>query len=319
MWDESDRSKTPRRVGSPASLRREVEASLRRLGVDRIDLYQLHWPAEDGTPLEEYWQTFADLRAEGKIRAAGLSNHSVAQLTAAEAVAHVDSLQPQFSLIHRDAAAELIPWCAAHGTGVIVYSPMGAGLLTGAFTPERAASLDQGDWRSRSGDFTGDGLTRNLALVEGLRPVADRLGASLGAVAVAWTLAFPGVSGAIVGARSPQQVDGWLAAAELVLDDKDLAEIAAAVASSGAAWAPPAPCNRPAGPVIRRLVSPGRHYSPDHGRPGRPAASRPGRAAPWPPAPARRWPARSGSARRARRPAADGPSCPRQHPAAAPR
>ena len=118
-------------MGSPASLRREVEASLRRLGVDRIDLYQLHWPAEDGTPLEEYWQTFADLRTEGKIRAAGLSNHNVAQLTAAEAVGHVDSLQPQFSLIHRDAGAELIPWCAAHDTGVIVYSPMGAGLLTG--------------------------------------------------------------------------------------------------------------------------------------------------------------------------------------------
>lgn len=241
IWDESDRSKTPRRVGSPASLRREVEASLRRLGVDRIDLYQLHWPAEDGTPLEEYWQAFADLRAEGKIRAAGLSNHSVAQLTAAEAVAHVDSLQPQFSLIHRDAAAELIPWCAAHGTGVIVYSPMGAGLLTGAFTPERAASLDQGDWRSRSGDFTGDGLTRNLALVDGLRPVAERLGASLGAVAVAWTLAFPGVSGAIVGARRPEQVDGWLGAAELVLDDKDLTEIAAAVASSGAGTGPSRP------------------------------------------------------------------------------
>jgi aryl-alcohol dehydrogenase-like predicted oxidoreductase len=201
----------------------------------------MHRPAEDGTPLEEYWQTFADLRAEGKIRAAGLSNHSVAQLTAAEAVAHVDSLQPQFSLIHRDAGAELIPWCAAHDTGVIVYSPMGAGLLTGAFTAERAASLDQGDWRSRSGDFTGDGLTRNLALVDGLRPVAERLGVSLGAVAVAWTLAFPGVSGAIVGARSPQQVDGWLAAADLVLDDEDLTEIAAAVASSGAGTGPARP------------------------------------------------------------------------------
>lgn len=241
VWDESDRTKAPRRVGDPASLRREVEASLRRLGVDRIDLYQQHRPAEDGTPLEEYWQTFLDLRAEGKIRAAGLSNHDVAQLTAAEAVGHVDSLQPQFSLIHRDAAAGLIPWCAAHGTGVIAYSPMGAGLLTGAFTPERAAHLDQGDWRSRSGDFTGDGLTRNLALVDALRPVADRLGVGTGALAVAWTLAFPGVSGAIVGARSPQQVDGWLAAAELVLNDKDLTEIAAAVASSGAGTGPSRP------------------------------------------------------------------------------
>jgi aryl-alcohol dehydrogenase-like predicted oxidoreductase len=153
----------------------------------------------------------------------------------------VDSLQPQFSLIHRDAAAELIPWCAGHGTGVIVYSPMGAGLLTGAFTPERAANLGQGDWRSRSGDFTGDGLTRNLALVDGLRPVAERLGVSTGAVAVAWTLAFPGVSGAIVGARRPQQVDGWLAAADLVLDDKDLTEIAAAITSSGAGTGPALP------------------------------------------------------------------------------
>jgi aryl-alcohol dehydrogenase-like predicted oxidoreductase len=228
-------------VGNPASLRREVEASLRRLGVDRIDLYQLHWPAEDGTPLEEYWQTFADLRTEGKIRAAGLSNHNLAQLMAAEAVGHVDSLQPQFSLIHRDNGAKLIPWCRDHGTGVIVYSPMGAGLLTGAFNPERAANLDRGDWRSRSSDFSGDGLTRNLALVDGLRPVADRLGVSLGAVAVAWTLAFPGVSGAIVGARSPRQVDGWLAAAELVLDGKDLTEIAAAVASSGAGTGPSRP------------------------------------------------------------------------------
>ena len=158
VWDESDRSKAPRRVGSPASLRREVEASLRRLRVDRIDLYQLHWPAEDGTPLEEYWQAFLDLRAEGKIRAAGLSNHDAAQLAAAERIGHVDSLQPQFSLIHRDAAAELLPWCAAHGTGVIVYSPMASGLLTGSFTAERAAGLGEGDWRSRSADFTGDGL-----------------------------------------------------------------------------------------------------------------------------------------------------------------
>ena len=241
IWDESDRSKAPRRVASPASLRQQLEASLRRLGVDRIDLYQLHWPAQDGTPLEEYWLTFLDLRAEGKIRAAGLSNHNVAQLAAAEALGHVDSLQPQFSLIHRDAAAELIPWCAGHGTGVIVYSPMGAGLLTGAFTPERAAHLGPDDWRSRSGDFTGDGLARNLALTGGLRPVAERLGVSTGAVAVAWTLAFPGVSGAIVGARSPGQVDGWLAAADLVLDDKDLTEIAAAVASSGAGTGPARP------------------------------------------------------------------------------
>ncbi|HUY48456.1 MAG TPA: aldo/keto reductase [Streptosporangiaceae bacterium] len=243
IWDESDRSKAPRRVGSPASLRREVEASLRRLGTERIDLYQLHWPAEDGTPLEEYWQTFVDLRAEGKIRAAGLSNHNTTQLAAAERIGHVDSLQPLFNPIHRDAAADVIPWCAAHGTGVIVYSPMASGLLTGAFSAERAARLDAGDWRSKSPDFTGDGLTRNLALAEALRPVADRLGVSTGAVAAAWTLAFPGVSGAIVGARSPEQVDGWLAAASLILDDKDLTEIAAAITSSGAGTGPASPAD----------------------------------------------------------------------------
>ncbi len=234
VWDASDRSKAPRRVASPASLRRDVEASLRRLQVERIDLFQLHWPAEDGTPLEEYWQAFLDLRAEGKIRAAGLSNHNAAQLAAAERLGHVDSLQPPFSLINRDAAVDSLPWCAAHGTGVIVYSPMASGLLTGSFTAERAAGLGEGDWRSRSPNFTGDGLRRNLALADALRPVAERLGVSTGAVAVAWTLAFPGVSGAIVGARSPEQVDGWIAAGSLVLDDKDVTEIAAAVELTGA-------------------------------------------------------------------------------------
>jgi aryl-alcohol dehydrogenase-like predicted oxidoreductase len=243
VWDEADRSKQPRRVGEPASLRREVEASLRRLGVERIDLYQMHWPAEDGTPLEEYWQTFVDLRAEGKIRAAGLSNHGTAQLDVAERIGHVDSLQPRFSLIHRDAAADVIPWCQAHDTGVIVYSPMASGLLTGAFSAERAAGLDQGDWRSRSADFTGEGLTRNLALAQALRPVADRHGAGVGAVAVAWALSFPGVR-AIVGARSPGQVDGWLPAATLALDDKDLGEIAAAISASGAGTGPVHPGTR---------------------------------------------------------------------------
>jgi aryl-alcohol dehydrogenase-like predicted oxidoreductase len=240
-WDESDRNRQPRRVGDPASLRREVEASLRRLRTDRIDLYQMHWPAQDGTPLAGYWQVFADLRAEGKIRAAGLSNHDPAQLAEAERIAHVDSVQPPFSLIHRDAAAGVIPWCAAHGTGVIVYSPMASGLLTGTFTAERAARLAAGDWRSRDPDFTGGALARNLALAGGLRPVAERHGVTVGAVAIAWTLSFPGVTGAIAGARGPGQVDGWLPAAQLTLDDKDLAEIAAAVAASQAGHGPAGP------------------------------------------------------------------------------
>jgi aryl-alcohol dehydrogenase-like predicted oxidoreductase len=139
VWDDADRTAKPRRVGDPAIVRRDVESSLRRLGVERIDLYQVHWPAEDGTPLEEYWQVMVDLRTEGKVRAIGLSNHDVDQLQVAEKIGHVDSLQPPFSAIKRASARELA-WCHENGTGAIVYSPMQSGLLTGAFTAERVAA-----------------------------------------------------------------------------------------------------------------------------------------------------------------------------------
>src|SRR5580692_6372656 len=134
VWDPADRSAAPRRVGAPASLRTEVEASLRRLRVERIDLYQMHWPAEDGTPVEEYWQVFADLKREGKIRAAGLSNHDLGQLEAAGEIGAVDAIQPPFNLIHRDAADDVLLWAREHDAGAIVYSPMASGLLTGSFT-----------------------------------------------------------------------------------------------------------------------------------------------------------------------------------------
>jgi len=241
VWDEHDRSAPPRRVGDPLSIRREVEASLRRLAVERIDLYQMHWPAEDGTPLEDYWGTLLQLKDEGKVRAVGLSNHDVTQLEAAERLGHVDTLQPPFSAIRREVAAAELPWCAAHGTGVIVYSPMQSGLLTGTFSAKRAAQLDAGDWRSRSPDFTGEGLRRNLGLAEALRPIAQRHGVTVAAVAVAWTLAWRGVSGAIVGARSPAQVDGWIGAAALTLTDADLDEIAGAIERSGAGTGPVRP------------------------------------------------------------------------------
>jgi aryl-alcohol dehydrogenase-like predicted oxidoreductase len=239
VWDENDRS-TARRVGDPASIRREIDASLRRLGVERIDLYQMHWPPDDGTPIEEYWGVLLELKAQGKARAVGLSNHSVEQLERAERIGHVDTLQPPFSLIRREAAAELA-WCAEHGTGVIVYSPMQSGLLTGAFTAERAARLDEGDWRSRSPDFTGEGLRRNLALADALKPVAERHDTTVAAVAVAWTLAWRGVTAAIVGARDPRQVDGWLPAASLELIDADLDELAEAVRRTGAGSGPERP------------------------------------------------------------------------------
>jgi len=237
VWDEQDRTAAPRRVGRPDSIRRELAASQRRLGRERIDLYQMHWPPEDGTPLEDYWSTLLALKSEGTIRAAGLSNHDVAQLEAAERIGHVDSLQPPLSMIMRDAAPE-IAWCAQHGTGVIVYSPMHSGLLTGSFTRERAEALPPDDWRARSPDFTGEGLERNLALVDALRPIAQRHGVTIAAIAVAWTLAWPGVTGAIVGARNPKQIDGWIAAASLALTDADLAEIAGAIQRTGAGSGP---------------------------------------------------------------------------------
>ncbi len=223
-------------VAQPDSLRRELEGSLRRLGVECIDLYQMHWPAGDGTPLEVYWQTLLDFQREGKVRAVGLSNHGLSQVQAAEAIGHVDALQPPFSLIRRDAGADLLPWCESRQTGVIVYSPMQSGLLSGTFSDARR--LPSNDWRSRDAEFQPPRLARNLALAETLRPLAERHGTTVGAIAIAWTLAWPGVSGAIVGARSPAQVDGWLGAATLELDDEALQLIADALAGAGAGSGP---------------------------------------------------------------------------------
>jgi aryl-alcohol dehydrogenase-like predicted oxidoreductase len=231
----------PVRTLRPESIRKEVEASLRRLGVDRIDLYQFHWPDAVGTPVEESWGEMARLIREGKVRAGGVSNFTVAMLEQAERVRHVDSLQPPFSLINRQAGADVIPWCAAHGTGVIVYSPMQSGILTDDFSAERVERMSSEDWRRRSAQFQEPLLSRNLALRDALRPIAKRHGVSVAAVAVAWTLSWPGVSGAIVGARSPEQVDGWIAAGNLTLEARDLAEIAAALERTQAGSGPTRP------------------------------------------------------------------------------
>ncbi len=239
-WDPADPMAPLRTALAADSIQREVEESLRRLRTDRIDLLQVHWPADDGTPIEEYWGALVRLREQGKIRAAGLSNHNVAQLTEAEQVGHVDSLQPPFSMIKRAAAAE-IGWCAEHQTGVIVYSPLQAGLLSGAMTAQRVAAMPADDWRSRNPEFAGDKLDRNLELAERLRPVAERHGTTQSAIAIAWTLAWPGVTGAIVGARRPVQLKGWIAAGSLRLDDADLDELAAAIDATGAGTGPARP------------------------------------------------------------------------------
>jgi aryl-alcohol dehydrogenase-like predicted oxidoreductase len=240
-WDENNRMAPPQNIGNPLSIRAECEASLTRLGVDRIDLYQMHWPARDGTPIEDYWRTLLDLKREGKVRAVGLSNHNAAQLEAAERIGHVDTLQPPFSAIRRDFAATELPWCVAHDTGVIVYSPMQAGLLTGTFTAERAKALPANDWRSRNAEFSGDKLNANLELAATMKKVAERHGTNAASVAIAWVLAWPGVSGAIVGARAPQQIDGWIDAASLNLTRADLEDIAATIEASGAGTGPALP------------------------------------------------------------------------------
>ena len=177
----------------------------------------------------------------GKVRAAGVCNFDAALLQRCEALRHVDSLQPPFSLIRREVAAAEIPWCVEHGTGVLAYSPMQSGLLTDSFTADRAKSLAPDDWRRRSAEFQQPRLSRNLALRDALRPIAARHGTTVAAVAVAWVLAWPGVTGAIVGARSAAQVDGWIDAATLELSSTDLDEITRAIGRTGAGAGPVRP------------------------------------------------------------------------------
>jgi aryl-alcohol dehydrogenase-like predicted oxidoreductase len=241
IWDERNPMQEPKRVLKPASIRAECEASLRRLGIERIDLYQFHWPDEAGTPVEDSWAEMLRLIEEGKVRLGGVSNFNTELLARCADIHHVDSLQPPFSLIHRDAAAREIPWCNAHGTGVICYSPMQSGLLTDRFSTERVARMANDDWRRRSPEFNSPNLERNLALRDALRRIARRHETSVSSVAIAWTLSWPGVTAAIVGARSPEQVDGWIGAANLELTPADLDEIATAIEQTGAGSGPSTP------------------------------------------------------------------------------
>ncbi|MFL6598728.1 MAG: aldo/keto reductase [Chthoniobacterales bacterium] len=211
-----------RRNVKPESIRRECESSLRRLKVDAVDLYQIHWPTED---LEEGWAEMAELQKEGKVRWIGVSNFDAEQLRQAETVAPITSLQPPYSLIRREIESEILPYCRSNDIGVIVYSPMQSGLLAGAMTRERIAKLPDSDWRSRDPEFREPKLSKNLALVERLRKVGQKYGRPPGQIAVAWVLRNPAVTAAIVGVRSPQQVEQNLGAADLYLTDDDVAEI----------------------------------------------------------------------------------------------
>jgi aryl-alcohol dehydrogenase-like predicted oxidoreductase len=206
------------------SLLREVEGSLERLGIDAIDLYQIHWPIPD-EEIEEGWSTLAELKEQGLVGHIGVSNFDVSQLRRAQTIAPVETLQPPYSLVARDVEGELLPFAEREGIGVIVYSPMASGLLSGAMTRERIDALPEDDWRRRSERFREPQLSRNLELVDRLGRVAARLDTTPGAVAVAWTLRNPAVDGAICGFRRADQVDPIVVAANLELDDDDIATI----------------------------------------------------------------------------------------------
>jgi len=236
-WDASGQI-TPNH--SAASIRKECAASLKRLQVDTIDLYQLHWPpADDGPGLEEAWQMLGELRQEGKVRWIGVSNFNVEQLKRAAKIAPVTSLQPPYSILRRKIEEDILPYCRQNNVGVIVYSPMFSGMLTGGMTRERAAALPADDFRRRNPEFQEPKLSKNLELVEKLKSVGARHGRSSGEVALAWVLRYPAVSGAIVGARSARQVEGVMRAADFHLSDQEAEEIegfSATIAKAKAAF-----------------------------------------------------------------------------------
>ena len=220
-WDER------RQIGhslKAESIRRECEASLRRLRVDAIDLYQIHWPDPD-EEIEEGWAMLAALKKEGKVRHIGVSNFNVEQMKRAQAIAPITSLQPRYSLIHREVEAEILPFVAQENIGVIAYSPMASGLLTGTMTRERIANLTDDDWRKRHPDFQEPKLHRNLMLVRLLRTIGKTRGFTPAEVAIAWVLHNPAVTAAIVGARRPDQVRGVLGAADFQFNPQEIAEV----------------------------------------------------------------------------------------------
>lgn len=206
------------------SIREEIEDSLRRLEVDVIDLYQIHWPNPDDD-IEEAWTELAKLKEEGKVRWIGVANFDVIQMERVRSIAPITSLQPPYSLIHRKAGEELLPYCLQHGIGVINYSPMVSGLLTGRMTRERIANLPKDDWRKYDEDFRDPKLTRALDLVEKLKEIGARHDVSAGVVAIAWTLANPAITGVISGARSHRQIEEISPALEFRLAPDEVAEI----------------------------------------------------------------------------------------------
>jgi aryl-alcohol dehydrogenase-like predicted oxidoreductase len=225
IWDDN---RQIHRSLKAESVRRECEASLKRLGVDAIDLYQIHWPNPDDD-IEEGWQALARLKEQGKIRWIGVSNFNVDQMRRAQAIAPISSLQPPYSLLNRGVEDEILIFCAENNIGVIVYSPMASGMLTGAMTRERIANFPADDWRRRNAEYREPRLSRNLALADALKAIGERHGHSAGEVAIAWTLRHPAVTGAIVGGRNGRQVEGIIGAGDFTLSEREIREIEAFV------------------------------------------------------------------------------------------
>lgn len=241
-WYEGDAARRPDHTLDPEGIRAEIELSLARLNVDCIDLYQFHWPDDFGVPIEDSWGAMSRLVDEGKARFIGVCNYTdIALLERCEAVHHVDSLQLPLSLVNRDAGDGLIQWAANNGTAALCYSPMQSGLLTSRISSAWVAGLVTSDWRRSNPEFVEPRLSRNIALVHALAPVAERLGATIEELAIAWVLAWPEVTGAIVGGRSPAQIDGWIGGADTPLGDSDLREIAEAIEMTGAGHGPTRP------------------------------------------------------------------------------
>lgn len=213
--------------GKVKDIRRQLESSLRRLGVEAIDLYQIHWPDRDDRVNEEAWGMIADLIREGKVRYAGVSNFTVPQLQRLQAIHPVSSVQPPYNMLAREIEQDLLPYCAAHDIGVIAYSPMQSGILTGRFTREYVESLPAGDWRKSNPHFHEPQLSADLALVGKLRAIAARHGRTVAELAIAWVLRRPEVTAAIVGARRPSQIEETAPAGDWVLSPADIAEIEA--------------------------------------------------------------------------------------------
>ena len=222
LWDDQGTIDYSLRADS---IRREVDASLSRLGVEAIDLYQIHWTADELEETLEGWAEMAKLKEEGKLRWIGVCNATVAEMEAMSKIAPITSLQPPYSLVKRDVENDQLPWCGAHGVGTVVYSPMGSGLLTGAMTKERIFNLPEGDWRRNNPQFQEPKLTENLALADRLRAVGARHGRTAAEAALAWVLRRPEVTGAIVGARNAAQVDGLIRGSEIRLSAEEISEI----------------------------------------------------------------------------------------------